>query len=101
MIEDNLKKLKTEIKKSQEENYKDVIQRLTIEMNDKEKRLVDISTQTGVSIFLAELPITEFRFELSKRQFWDSIRLRYGWEISNLPTSCPSGSKFDIQHSMS
>ena len=65
-------------------------------MNDKEKRLVDISTLTGVWGL-----DTEFGFELSKQQFWDSVRLRYDWEISNLPTSCPCDSKFDIQHSMS
>ena len=49
-------------------------------MNDKEKSLVDISTLTGVSNWLIVLPITEFGFELSKKQFWDSIRLRNGWE---------------------
>ena len=49
-------------------------------MNDKEKRLVDISTLTGVSNWLTVLPITEFGLELSKQQFWDSIRLRNGWE---------------------
>ena len=48
-----------------------------------------------------QIPITEFGFELSKQQFWNAIRLRYGWEISNLPTSCPCSSKFDIQHSIS
>ena len=83
-------------------------------MNDKEKRLVDISTLARVSVWLRALPITEFEFELSKQQFWDSIRLRYGWEnmqstnillvvvnlvFSNLATSCPCGSKFDIQQS--
>ena len=47
------------------------------------------------------LPITEYDFELSKKQFWDSICLRYGWEISKLPTTCPCGSKIDIQHSLS
>ena len=55
-------------------------------MNDKEKRLVDISTLTGVSNWLTVIPITEFGFRLSKHQFWDSIRL------SNLPTSCLCGS---------
>ena len=49
-------------------------------MNDKEKRLVDISTLTGVSNWLTVLPITEFGLELSKQQFWDSIRLRNSWE---------------------
>ena len=62
---------------------------------------MDITALTGVSNWLTVLPITEFGFELSKQQFWDSIRLRYGWENSNLPTSCPCGSKFDIQHSLS
>ena len=70
-------------------------------MNEKEKRLVKISTEKGVSNWLTMLPITEHGFELSKQQFWDSVRLRYGWEIANLPTFCPCGSKFDIQHSMS
>ena len=49
-------------------------------MNDKQKGLVDISTLIGVSNWLTVLPITDFGFELSKQQFWDSIRLRYRWE---------------------
>ena len=47
------------------------------------------------------LSIAEYGFELSKQHFWDSISVRYGWEISKLPAMCPCGSKFDIQHSMS
>ena len=47
------------------------------------------------------LPIAEYGFEMSKQHFWDSISLRYGWEISKLPTMCSCGSKFDMQHSMS
>ena len=37
----------------------------------------------------------------NKQQFWDAIRLRYGWNIPNLPTHCARGSKFDVQHSLS
>ena len=55
-----------------------------------------MSTQTGVSNCLTVLPITEFGFEFSKQQFWDLIKLRYGWEICNLPISCSCISKFDI-----
>ena len=47
------------------------------------------------------LPIVENGFELTKQQFWDSIRLRYGWSIANLPTTCACGSAYTIQHSMS
>ena len=73
-------KLKTEIKKLIEEKYKKIIEKLTTEMNDKEKCLVDISTVTGVPNWLTVLPITEFKLGLSKQPFWDSIRLQYGWE---------------------
>ena len=80
IIEDNLKKLKTEIKKSIKEKCKNVTQRLITEINDKEKRLVNILTLTGVSNWLIVPPVTEFGFELSKQKFWDSIRFQYGWE---------------------
>ena len=63
IIEDNRKKLKTEIRKSLEEKYKNVIERLTTEMNDKEKRYVDTSTQAVVSNCLTLFSIKEFGFE--------------------------------------
>ena len=39
--------------------------------------------------------------DLIKQQFWDSINLRYGWPIANLPTTCACGFTFTTQHSMS
>ena len=47
------------------------------------------------------LPMVENGFDLTKQQFWDSIRLRYGWTIANLATKCACGSTFTIQLSMS
>ena len=80
ITEDNRKKLKTEIKKSVEGKYKNFIERLTTEMNDKEKRLVDISTLTGVLNWLTVLPFIQSGLELSKQQFWDSRRLQNSWK---------------------
>ena len=76
--------------------YKNWYHRL---MKEK-KRLVKISTEKVVSNWLTMLPVTERGFELSKRQLWDWVSLRYCWEITNIPTFCPCGSKFDIQDSM-
>ena len=47
------------------------------------------------------MPISDFRFELSRQHILDAIRLRYGWSIANLPTACPRGSRFSIQHCIS
>ena len=44
-------------------------------MNDKEKRLVDISTLNGILNWLVVLPITEFGFELSKQHPLDETHL--------------------------
>ena len=63
IIEDNRKKLKIEIKKSLEEKYKNVIEKLTTEMNDKEKRYVDTLTLAVVSNWLTLFSIKEFGFE--------------------------------------
>ena len=62
---------------------------------------MDISALTGVSDWSTVLSITEFGFELSKQRFWDSIRLRYGWENMQSTNICHCRRKFDIQHSMS
>ena len=45
--------------------------------------------------------MVENGFDLTKQQFWDSIRLRYEWSIANLPTTCACGSIYTIEHSMS
>ena len=42
----------------------------------------------------------EFNYVFNKQQFWDSIKLRYGWSIPSLPVSCSSGG-FSVQHAMS
>ena len=43
----------------------------------------------------------EYNYILNKQQFWDSIRLRYGWSVPGLPSKCPCGENFNIQHAMS
>ena len=40
-------------------------------------------------------------FHLNKREFWDSLALRYNWPLQYLPSSCPCGNKFDICHALS
>ena len=82
-----IKKIKLEIKNEKENTYKHIVEHLKDNMSEKSKRLLQLSTEKAVSNWLTMLPIAENGFELSK-QFWDSISLRYGWEISKLRTTC-------------
>ena len=69
-------------------------------MNEKMKRCNDISNETGSSNWLSVVPMRESNYVLKKQQFWDSIRLRYGWPVPGLPVSCLCGG-FNVQHTIS
>ena len=47
-------------------------------MSSKNKRLNDIAQEQGSSSWLTVLPIKQFRFSLSKAEFFDAVYLWYG-----------------------
>ena len=99
--EPEMKKIKATIKDEREAQYKNLSDEIQLNMSEKLKRLNDISKEKGVSNWLTAYPILEHGFDLNKQQFWDCLHIRYGWDLKNLPTTCPCGLKFDFQHSMS
>ena len=94
-------KPKSKIKEEKEEQYKNILLTLEESFTRDQKRLNELNRDKGVLNWLLVLPVAENGFDLTKQQFWDSIRLRYGWSIANLPTPCACGSIYTIQHSMS
>ena len=46
------------------------------------------------------LPIREQQLDLNKGQFVDAVRLRYNQPLKNLPSHCPCGSKFNVEHAL-
>ena len=60
-----------------------------------------MARKKGVSNWLYAYPLKEYGFDLNKQQFWDGIRILYGWSLNNVPTTCVCCSKYDFQHSMS
>ncbi|XP_066925323.1 uncharacterized protein [Clytia hemisphaerica] len=51
-----------------------------------ELKAIDIACSHGASAWLSSLPIKSEEFSLTKREFFDAIYLRYGWDMKNLPT---------------
>ena len=97
-----IKKIKLGIKKEKENTYKNAMEHLKDKIFKKSKLFLELSTEQGVSKWLTMFSIAKYGFESStKKHFWNSISLRYGWKISKLPTMCPCGSKFDGHQSMS
>ena len=70
-------------------------------MSDIQIQLNNISQGKGVSYWLISDVISKHGFSLNKQQFWDGIRIRYGWELTNIPSICACGHKMDMQHAIS
>ena len=97
----DINKIKNEIKSAKEKRYIDLLKNLKNEMSEPQRRINLVNCEKGASSWLNVLPLPKHGFNLTKQQFWDALRLRYGWSIPNLPTTCACGSKYDIQHCMS
>ena len=41
-----------------------------------------------------------YYYYLNKREFRDAIKLRYDWEIADLPAMCTCGDLFTVDHAM-
>ena len=37
---------------------------------------------------------------MTKREFFDAVYLRYGWDINRLPAECVCGVKFSVDHAL-
>ena len=63
-------------------------------------RAHEISMERGASSWLSAIPLAEMDYHLEKRAFWDAINIRYNWPLSRLPTKCPCGDSFNLQHAL-
>ena len=98
---DAVKKSKYQIRNEKEAWYKAKLENILATMSDLGKRLNDSSMQIGAYNWLTSLPIKESNYQLNKQQFWDALRIRYNWNIPNLPSECVCGKKFDLNHALS
>ena len=93
--------IKSTIKTQREVRYKEILEDLRSKMSLKQKKLNDITQEQGPSNWLTTYPLIEYGFDPNKQHFWDSIRIRYGWDIKNMPITCSCGAKLNYQHCMS
>ena len=63
-------------------------------------RIVEQTSQPGASNWLSVLPLSEHGFVLNKREFRDAMCLRYNRDLKGLPSNCPCGQTFDVNHAM-
>ena len=69
-------------------------------LSDQKLKLNGIHQDSGASIWLSTLPLKDKGYCLNKQEFWDLVKLRYGWPLSRLLTHCICGARYDVQHAL-
>lgn len=88
------------IKAEKEERCKKILNSLEELFATVQKGLNEVNQENGVTNWLLVLTIVKNGFDLTKQQFWNSIRLQYDWVIANLPDICACYLTYTIKHSM-
>ena len=99
--EEEIKKIKSKIQKKRMEKQQRTLSSLRDKMSYMEIRLNDIAQEQGSSSWLTVLPIKRLGFNLSKSDFWDALRLRYGLPLKRLPSNCGCSKPYNVQHAIS
>ena len=61
---------------------------------------MDLATQKGASGWLTVLPIRDTNFDLNKCEFRDAVKLRYDWDVRDMPSVYVCGDHFNVDHAM-
>ena len=80
--------------------HEELVQQLRAKMTQEQLRAHDLSKMKGASNWLTALPIEMENFILNKREFADAIALRYRWQLKRLPSMCPCGKQYDVDHAL-
>ena len=64
------------------------------------KRAMELGSEKGASSWLSALPMEELGCTLHKSDFRDALCLRYGWQLTNLPSKCACGASFSVEHAL-
>ena len=67
---------------------------------DDVKPYVEQATDKGASAWLNALLIREQNLNLNKQEFHDTLCIRYGMKLPNLPSKCVCNEPFTVNHSL-
>ena len=97
----NISQTKTSIRNKKRNDAQTAVTLLKGILSVKQVRLMGLNQEPNASSWLTALPFAEEGYYLEKQCFRDLLRIRYGWNLSRLPSSCECGASFSIEHALS
>ena len=98
--EESIKKAKRKIKADKEERNSLKLAEIRHQMQNDQKRQLEIISEVGASSWLNAIPLKRYGFHLEKQSFRDALYLRYGFPLPRLPLKCVCGAPFNEVHGL-
>ena len=92
--------IELEIKNSRRLHQNRTLTNLRSRMTKEQLRGNDLAQMKGASAWLTSLPLIEEGYLSNKRESFDSIYLRYRWDLKRFPTNCVCSPKFTMDHAL-
>ena len=89
-----------DIKRRKDQRWKERRQRILDELNKDQRLTLELCSEKGASTVLNTLPLKRLGFCLNRRQFIDSLCLRYNLILDDVPETCACGAANSINHSL-
>ena len=94
-------KTKEELKFEKEKSFASEKSRITSLMtSETKKRAFVLASEKGSSSWLSALPLRTMGYCLNKKDFRDSLLLRYNWPIPDVCKHCACGNKNSVDHAL-
>ena len=97
-----ISKTKADLKMEKEISYAAEKSRVeSLITSESKKRAFSIACEKGSSSWLSALPLRSLGYCLNKKDFRDSLSLRYNWPIPDVPKHCACGKTNSVDHALS
>ena len=97
-----ISKTKADLKLEKEKSYATEKKRIeSLITSESKKRAFSLAGEKGSSSWLSALPLRSMGYCLNKKDFRDSLLLRYNWPIPDVCKHCACGKMNSVDHALS
>ena len=100
-ITPSVNKAKSEVKSTKAARNQELLDGIVTQLGNSEKgKALEASLEKGASSWLNALPLKKYGYDMDKESFRVALCTRYGIPLKRLPSHCPCGSQFSVEHAL-